>query len=134
MKSKPKNLHFPRNYRRITENKNFLHVFKILKKMTIIFVFAAIIIFIIGISYDLYRNFALNQQIQLQRQKLNREINLWESFLEKYKNYKEVYFQIAAREYELKNFDKAKQYLQKAFLIDPNYEEGLRLQKELENK
>lgn len=125
---------FPRIYRRITENKDFPHVLKILKKMAIVFVFAAIFVFILFILADLERNYVQNQQIQTERQKLIHEINIWKSFSDKYKNYKEVYFQIAVREFQLGNFKSAQQYLQKSLFIDPNYEEALKLQKELNNK
>ncbi len=125
---------FPRIYRRITENKDFPHVLKILKKMTIVFIFAVIFVFILFTAVDLQRNFVKNQQIQAQRQKLIHEINIWKSFSDKYKNYKEVYFQIAVREFQLGNFKSANQYLQKTLFIDPNYEEALKLQRELSNK
>lgn len=133
-KKKLKKSQFPSIYRRITENKNFPHILKILNQMAIIFVFTTTVVFIVFITVDLYRNFSKNQQTQVQRQKLIHEINIWKSFSDKYKNYKEVYFQIAVREFELGNFESARLYLQKALFIDPNYEEALKLQKELENK
>ncbi len=134
MKNKLKKPQFPRIYLNITENKDFPHVLKILKKITVVFVFTAVIVFILFTVVDLYRNYLINQQIQIQRQKLTHEINIWKSFSDKYKNYKEVYFQIAVREYELSDFNKANQYLQKALFIDPNYGEALKLQKDLQGK
>ena len=134
MKNKLKKPQFPRIYRTITENKDFPHILKILKQMAIIFAFTAIAVFILFVITDLYRNYNKNQQIQAQRRKLIHEINIWQSFSDKYKNYKEVYFQIAVREYELGDFSKANQYLQKALFIDPNYEEALKLQKDLLGK
>jgi tetratricopeptide (TPR) repeat protein len=134
MKNKLKKPQFPRIYRIITENKDFPHILKTLKKMIVVFIFTAITVFILFIAFDLYRNFSKNQQIQTQRQKLIHEINIWKSFSEKYKNYKEVYFQIAVREFQLGNFKSARQYLQKTLFIDPNYEEALKLQKELGNR
>jgi tetratricopeptide (TPR) repeat protein len=133
-KKKLKKPQFPRIYRRITESKDFPHILKILKRMVIIFVFATTVVFIAFITVDLYKNFSKNRQIRVQRQKLIHEINIWKSFSDKYKNYKEVYLQIAVREFELGNFQNARLYLQKTLFIDPNYEEALRLQKELENK
>ncbi len=129
-----KKLQFPRIYRRIPEKTEILYVLKILRQMAVIFAFAAIIVFILFTAVDLYRNYNKNQQIQSQRQKLIHEINIWKSFSDKYKNYKEVYFQIAVREFQLGNFKSAKAYLQKTLFIDPSYEEALKLQKELENK
>jgi len=129
-----KKLQFPRIYLKIPESKDFAHIIKILKKMMVFFVFAAILVFILFILADLQKNYTQNQQIQKERQKLIYEINIWKSFSEKYENYKEVYFQIAAREFQLGNFKAAEQYLKKTLFIDPNYEEALKLQKELESK
>ena len=133
MKNKLKKPQFPKIYRRITESKDFPHVLKILKKMLVVFGFAAIFVFILFTLADLERNYVQNQRIQAERQKLIREINIWESFSDKYKNYKEVYFQIAVREFQLGNFKTAEQYLKKSLFIDPNYGEALKLQKELES-
>ena len=129
MKNKLKKPQFPRNYLRITENKDFLQILIVFKKMTIVFIFAVLIIFILIFVFDLYKNFVKNQQVQTQRQKLTHEINIWKNFSEKYPNYKEVYFQIAVREYELGDFGKANSYLQKTLLLDPNYNEALKLQR-----
>ncbi len=133
-KSAVRKLQSPRIYRRITESPEFVRILQILKKMTIVFIFTAVVALILFTAVDLYRNYSKNQQIQVQRQKLIHEINIWKSFSDKYKNYKEVYFQIAAREFQLGNFKSANQYLQKTLFIDPNYEEALKLQKELGNK
>jgi len=129
-----KKLQFPRIYRKIPEKSEFLYILKILKQMAVLFAFAVIFALILFTAVDLYRNYAQNQQIQSQRQKLIHEINIWKSFSDKYKNYKEVYFQIAVREFQLGDFTSARQYLQKSLFIDPNYEEALKLQKELGNK
>ena len=125
---------FPRIYLKIPEKTEILYILKILKQMAIVFAFAVIVVLILLTAVDLYKNFVQNQQIQIQRQKLIHEINIWKSFSEKYKNYKEVYFQIAAREFQLGNFKTAEQYLKKTLFIDPDYEEALKLQKELGNK
>ena len=133
-KSAVRKLQSPRIYRRITESLEFVRILQILKKMTIVFIFTAVVALILFTAANLYRNYSKNQQIQVQRQKLIHEINIWKSFSDKYKNYKEVYFQIAAREFQLGNFKSAKQYLQRTLFIDPNYEEALKLQRELESK
>jgi tetratricopeptide (TPR) repeat protein len=125
---------FPRISLNIPERAALLHLFKILRQMAIIFVFAALFVFVLFTAVNIYRNYVTNNNLQSQRQKLIHERNVWESFAEKYKNYKEVYFQIAVREYQLGNFTSAKEYLRKSLFIDPNYEEALKLQKELNSK
>jgi tetratricopeptide (TPR) repeat protein len=133
-KSKPNSFKFPNIYRKIPEKKDILHVLKILRKMFIVFAFSVLAVLILFIAVDLYKNFVQNQQIQTQRQKLIHEIKIWESFSDKYSNYKEVYFQIALRQFQLGDFTLARQNLQKSLFIDPNYEEALKLQKELNKR
>lgn len=125
---------FPKISLNIPEKKAVFRVLGILKVMAVIFAFAVVWVFILFTGVDLYRHAVLNQQIQNERQKLTHEINIWKSFAGKYSSYKEVYFQIAVREYQLGDFTSAKSYLQKSLYIDPSYEEALKLQKELEGR
>jgi tetratricopeptide (TPR) repeat protein len=131
---KAKKRQFPKIYLKIPEKKAVLRVLRILRRMAIIFVFAVILVLILFTSANLYRHYIQNRQIQNGRQKLVHEINTWKSFAGKYSSYKEVYFQIAVREYQLGDFASAQNYLQKSLYIDPGYEEALKLQKELEGK
>ena len=125
---------FPRISRIFPETFINLQLLAIFKKMFIAFIFTSVFIFILFTLADLYRNFEKNQKIQLQREGLTSEINIWKSFSQKYPNYKEVYFQMAVREFELGDLLQSGTYLQKALFIDPNYQEALKLKKELEIK
>ena len=125
---------FPRISRIFPERHKFVQFVTIFKKMFLAFVFTSIFVFILFISADLYRNYGENQTIQAQREKLTSEINTWKSFSQKYPNYKEVYFQIAVREFELGNYSETGNYLQKALFIDPSYGEALKLKKALTGK
>ena len=134
MKKSLKKPQFPRISRIFPEahvNSQFLTIFK---KMFIAFIFTSVFVFILFTLADLYRNFDKNQKVQVEREKLTSEINIWKSFSQKYPNYKEVYFQMAVREFELGDFSQSETYLQKALFIDPNYQEALKLKKELEGK
>ena len=125
---------FPSISRVITENENFFSLLNVLEKMAIIFIFLSTFTFLMFTSVDLYRSFVKYENLNNQRQKLTSEISLLKSFSVSYKNSKEVYLQIAVREYELGDFKSAGFYLQKALYIDPNYEDALVLQKTLEGK
>ncbi len=125
---------FPRISRIFPESHKFVQFITIFKKMFLAFVFTSIFVFMLFILADLYRNYGENQIVQAQREKLISEINTWKSFSQKYPNYKEVYFQIAVREFELGKYSEAGNYLQKALFIDPSYGEALKLKKALTGK
>lgn len=131
-KPKAKKPQFPKNSRFIPES--FSHYIRILKNMTVIFTFASLLVFGFFLFFDLYLNYVNFSRLSLERQKLISEVNTWESFSQKYPNYKEVYFQIAVREFELGDYQSSIKYLQKALFIDPNYQDALKLKKELESR
>ncbi len=125
---------FPRNSRFIPEKPFFTGLAEPLKKMSIFFVFLTLLAFIMLASVNLYKNYLKEQTIEAKRQKIVSEANIWKSFAQKYPNYKEVYFQIAVREFELGDLRSSVNYLQKALYIDPNYGEALALKKQLEGE
>ena len=53
---------------------------------------------------------------------MEQEIAYWKSVTSKYKDYRDPYLRLAVLEYALGNSDAAKQYVQKALEIDPEYE------------
>ena len=73
--SKLKKLQFPSIYRRIPEKQEIMHVFQILKKMAIFFIFAVMTLILLLTAIDLYVNYIQNQQIQDQRQKFKKSSN-----------------------------------------------------------
>ena len=52
-----------------------------------------------------------------------------QGIIKTYPNYRDGYFRLATLEYELGNRNKAKEYVQKALELDPNFEEGRRLER-----
>jgi len=143
MKKKQLASQFPSIYRRITEreafkklpkmtfslpwwdklNKPMAPVFAILTLFIVILLLAGIGVF----SFKAYENFNKTQQISLQRQKIQEKINFWQSIANKYEGYKDAYFQMAVLDYQLGNFQKAKQENLRALILDPNFEDAKKL-------
>lgn len=81
------------------------------------------------IGYQLYINFQEKQKLDTERAKISQEIEYWQGIIGKYKNFRDAYFMLSVLEYRLKNTEKAKDYLQRVFELDPNFEEGRKLEK-----
>ncbi len=150
MKNKLKKPQFPSISRVITENKFLVRVNKqtirLLSqakfKKIIIFLSASLtililLVLIIGIgllSIKIYQNLTLANKLNLQREKLQSQINFWNSVVNKYPGYKDSYFRIAALEYSLGDFKKSEEFNVKALLLDPNYTDAKKLELLLNNK
>ncbi|QQG40713.1 MAG: hypothetical protein HYV37_00060 [Candidatus Levyibacteriota bacterium] len=87
-----------------------------------------VIMFVIS-SIQTYKHFQDKKLEEVKRKELILKVEYWEKVINKYKNYRDGYFQLAVLEYQLGNKEKAKMYLDKVFLLDPNFEEGQRLKK-----
>ena len=90
-----------------------------------------LVILIIGISFLSFRIFTnLNKaiQINIQREKIQGQINFWKSVSDKYPGYKDSYFRIAELEYTLGDFKKANEFNTKALFLDPNYNDAKKLE------
>jgi len=86
--------------------------------------------FLVGISgYDLYNNYQNKKKLDLERQEVISKIEKWQGIVNKYKDYRDGYFQLAILEYRLRDFAKSKFYLDKALSLDPNFEKGRVLEK-----
>lgn len=94
----------------------------------------ALVLVFVFVSLDLYSDIKVRQKTEKERKEIISEILYWQGIVDKYKDYRDAYFQLAILEYRLKNFDKAKFYLSKTLLIDPNFEKGRELEKILNVK
>lgn len=109
---------FPRISRRITENNVWLIIASVVIGVAILIVGA-----------DLQKSIQDKQYIEKERIKIAKEIEYWEKTIEKYKDFRDAYFQLAVLNYRLGNFDKAKAFLQKTLELDPNFEKGRELER-----
>lgn len=121
MKNKKSNkAKLPRIYRFITDHSLFLIL--LLSVFLFIFVLAGM---------DLVDNIKKSQAIESQRNEIYSQLQYWEKIVEKYKGYRDGYFELAVFNYRLNNTEKAKDYLKKVLKLDPNFEQGKELGKVL---
>ncbi len=131
---------FPKNYLTITDVSFIPHKFSRphLSKSTLVrrqreIVAAALSVLVIGaiifISFDIKKTQEELERVERQKQKLSSEIVFWEKTLITHPGYRDGYFQLALLEYQVKDFEKAKIYTQKALDLDPNFEKGRELER-----
>lgn len=136
----------PRNYRIITDLPAMLaHVLqagrfkkvskkspKLLERLKIealVFLYVVTIFSILILAFNLFTNLQRQKEINFQREKIQSEIKLWQDVADKFKNYKEAYYQLAVLEYELGEIEKAKFYISKSLYLDPNFDKAKELKK-----
>jgi len=125
---------FPKIFRFITEQKYFKKIKKHQWRLiTAGFVSAIILGAIVITGADSYRNYKENKKLTEKRRNIENQIRFWESVNKKYTGYRDSYFQLALLEYQLKDFNKSRKYLKEVLRLDPNFKEGRKLEKTLDN-
>lgn len=129
---------FPKNYRTITERLGKLKKqnSKLLQKIkfeSLVFLYAVTIVLILISTFNLFQNFQKQKEIDLQREKIQSEIKVWQGVTDKFTQYKEGYYQLGILEYELGDIEKAKFYISKSLYLDPNFDKAREFQKILNN-
>lgn len=120
---------FPKIYRFITER--IEKSGKEIKILTAGFVFGLVLTLVVLACLDLASSFRNFKEIKVKRQTLVSQVSYWEKVVKKQEGYRDGYFMLAVLEYQLKQFDKSKEYLKKALSIDPNFSPAQDLQKAL---
>ncbi|MDO8639672.1 MAG: tetratricopeptide repeat protein [bacterium] len=117
-----KYLKFPSIYRFITD---LFGKFRTRREIiTVGFFSLFLIVLIVLVSVDLYKNVQTKNNVEAERQKLASDIRSWESIVGKYKGYRDAYFKLAVLEYQLKDFDKSKEFLNQVIKLDPNFKDA----------
>ena len=127
----------PSNSRTITEALPKINALKLIKTYRLVlkvFVALSFLITAFVVGYDLQRNLQFKKEIEFQRESLMKDLNFWESFVTKNKNYPDAYFQTSILEYKLGNTSKAKMYAEKGLVLDPSSENGRKIEEFLKNK
>lgn len=109
-------------------------VFNVYRQTLKVFTVFIFVIVIIVLGYDLYNNVQDKKKIDLERAKITREIDFWESFVTKNQDYRDAYLQLAILEYRVRDYSKAKFYLNRALSIDPNFEKAKEMERVLSVK
>ena len=128
-------IEFPRIFRFITEQKYFKKIKKYQWRLILAgFVSAIILGAIVIVGADSYKNYQGNKKLTEKRRNIENQIRFWQSVNKRYTGYRDSYFQLALLEYQLKDFDKAREYLKKALQLDPNFKSGRKLESILNEK
>jgi hypothetical protein len=123
---------FPNISRFITETKDKLSWEE---KKHFVYIFTFIFLLFIGFMiFDLKQKIVVASDMQSQKQQVLENIHRLEGVVDKYKDYKDGYLELAILEYRLGNITKAKYYLEKVFKIDPNSKVGIALENILREK
>ena len=140
-KKKAKNIKSPSNSRGITERYQFslpkinhATLLKIYGKVLRVFVVFVFILAVIVVGLDFKNILQTKQEIDSQREVLNRDLKFWEDFISRKQDYRDAYFQASILAYKLGNVSKAKKYVERGLFLDPNSENGKKLEKFLVNK
>ena len=113
----------------------FLHKHKKPIRLMVLLYIALIMFFMFAVSfYSLYDSYKKKQEIDKKRQEIVNNILYWEKVVDKYKDFRDGYFQLAVLEYRIRNFDKSKHYLDKVLALDPNFAQGRKLEEILNTK
>lgn len=123
IEKKIKKLKFPSNFRTIPTT--FLKIYRLSLKVFIVFIF---ILAVVIVGLDLDANIRAKQSIDLERENLTRELNFWEDFIDRHKDYRDAYLRASILEYQLGNTPKAKIYVKKGLSLDPNSKDGRKIE------
>ena len=88
---------------------------------------SVLIIFIVFIGVNLYKNVNILTSSIKNRQEIQAKITFWQSVVQRYPEYKDAYFQAAVLEYQSGDLKQARQDNNKALLLDPNFSDALKL-------
>lgn len=94
------------------------------------------LIILLAICFGIVNIFILQKKksaIEIKRREIYMQISHWQKIENKYSGYRDANFTLAALEYQLGDYVKAKFYLNKALLLDPNFELGRKLEKNYNN-
>ena len=123
---------FPKIYRFITER--IKKTRKELRVMIIGFVIVVVVTLFLAISIDLAISIKAQSETQRQRQTLVSQVNYWQDIVKKEPGYRDGYFMLSVLEYQLRNFQQSKIYLDKVISIDPNFSPAIDFEKVLNSK
>ena len=123
MSKNNKRIEFPSIYRAITDKNNAPYI--------VLSILLVIAVFMVGIDLD--KNVSERDSKKKLYEEKSKEIKFWEEGVVRYTGFRDGYFKLALLEFQRGNFNKSREYLEKALSIDPSFEEGKSLEKILED-
>lgn len=121
----------PYIYRLIPEL-NHQKIFTVYRRNLKIFTVLIFLLAVVVVGLDLQKNIQKKQTVDFERKKLMKELAFWEQFIHKHKDYKDAFFQASILEYRLGNVSSAKMYAEKGLSLDPNSENGKKIEEFLD--
>jgi tetratricopeptide (TPR) repeat protein len=131
-KKKKNTSELPKNYRFITDKLKFILANKYFKIGAFSLIYTSLIILISFLSFDFYNYYSTQENLKQEREKTVIQIATWKNVIEKYPNFKDAYLQLGALEYKIGDFEKAKEYVKKALVLDPEYSDAIELNKRID--
>ncbi len=116
----------PSNYRNIPEKLNTDRVIYLVG-------FFCVLIAISLITFDIYLNFEKQKDLTNEKFKVLREVSFWENEIRVRPNYRDGYMKLALLNFQLKDFNESRENLNKALVLDPNFEKGKELERLLDS-
>lgn len=129
---------FPNISRFITELKKVIKKNKKTLLLTNRFFILMSTFILIGLSlfliFCLQGNLKTLEKNKKEKEGVLKEIKKWQNTVKEYKDYRDGYFMLSILEYRIKNYEKAREYLDDVFEIDPNFKQGRELELILQDK
>lgn len=127
---KGKRFKFPNISRIITETPHDQQLFYV-KIFSVSFVSTFLIVAIMLKGVTLFTNIGELQAAEQQRTTLKEQQHYWEKIVKEHPDYRDAYFQLAVTSYQLGEKKVAKEYLDKTLMLDPHFEQGKELERQL---
>lgn len=112
---------FPRIYRFITE-----------RNLWVLLASIGLIALLVFVFRDLQKEITRERQLSAARSMLNAKIQSWRAVVQEYPDYRDGYFTLATLEYQKGDIVSAGYDNKKALAIDPNFKQGLVLERLLQ--
>ena len=113
---------------------NLAELLRLRREALRVFVVLIFVLTAILVGVDFRNNFKAKQEIDSQRRILVKNLYFWEDFISKHENYRDAYLQASILEYKLGDSFKAKLYVKKGLALDPNSQDGMKIEQFLEDK
>lgn len=115
-------LKFPRISRFIPEKGQF-------SRTLYLIVYACVSLSVLLVGYQLFISLSQYARLSSKKKEIESKLTFWQQTAVNYPGYRDAYFQIAILDFQLGYKDEAKNSLNKALELDPNFQKGRELEK-----